>query len=101
MIIYSEDLKRKFDSVEECQAAEAEYAEEQKKLAEEKKHLKEERAARAKEVDEAFKKIRVAQDEYNELLKAFINDYGSYHSTYTSTNDIPDVFELFKPFWCI
>ena len=66
-----------------------------------KKAMKEKRAARAKEIDEAFKEIRVAQDKYNDLVKKFIKDYGSYHSTYTSSDDMPDVFELLKPFWCI
>ena len=101
MIIYSEVLKKEFDTVEACEKAEAEYKAEQEKINEEKKAMKEERAARAKEIDEAFKEIRVAQDKYNDLVKKFIKDYGSYHSTYTSSDDIPDVFELLKPFWCI
>ena len=101
MIIYSEILKKEFDTVEACEKAEAEYKAEQEKINEEKKVMKEKRAARAKEIDEAFKEIRVAQDKYNNLVKKFIKDYGSYHSTYTSNDDIPDVFELLKPFWCI
>ena len=101
MIIYSEVLKKEFDTVEACEKAEAEYKAEQEKINEEKKAMKEKRAARAKEIDEAFKEIRVAQDKYNDLVKKFIKDYGSYHCTYTSRDNIPDVFELLEPFWCI
>ena len=101
MIIYSEILKKEFDTVEARKEAEAQYNAQQDKLTQEKKARKQERAARAQEIDEAFKEIRVAQDKYNDLVKKFIKDYGSYHSTYTSSDDIPDVFELLKPFWCI
>ena len=37
--------------------------------------LKETRAARAKEVEDAFNKA-------NELLNKFVEDYGSFHYTY-------------------
>ena len=47
MIIYSEVLKKEFDTVEACEKAEAEYKAEQEKINEEKKAIKEERAARA------------------------------------------------------
>jgi hypothetical protein len=39
-----------------------------------------EKEARKKEVDEAF-------DTYNELLKAYIKDYGSYSTTYANDYD--------------
>ena len=41
MIIYSEVLKKEFDTVEACEKAEAEYKAEQEKINEEKKARKE------------------------------------------------------------
>lgn len=81
MKFYSEQLNKLFDSVEELKAAEdkvnaAKKAEEEKKAA-----LKAQREERAKEVEEAFKLASEAQSKANELLKEFIKDYGSFHTT--------------------
>lgn len=70
MKYYSEKLKKVFDDVKSLDKAEKEFDE--KQAIELKK--KEERASRAKEVEDAWKK-------YQELLKAFIKDYGSYHQS--------------------
>ena len=69
-MFYSEDLKRYFDTEEECLKAEEEYKE--KHALEIKK--KEERIAEAKAVEEAYKK-------YLELRSEFIKKHGSYHMT--------------------
>ena len=75
MIIYSEITKQKYNSVEECQAAEEAYAAE--KLAKEKvaKKLEEERKLRAEEVDKALEEVKIAIDKYNQLKQAFLKDY--------------------------
>ena len=50
---------------------------------------REERAARAKEVDEAYQ-------HYQELLKKFLDDYGYYHRT-DKKGDI-DFFQVFNDY---
>lgn len=86
MKYYSEKLKTLFNSVEELNAAEVEFDNKQAAIIK----AREERAARAKEVDEAYKK-------YLELRNAFVKDYGSYHYSITQTTDKPvDVFSIFN-----
>lgn len=75
--VYSKKLNKVFDTVAELEAAEKELSE--KELAEKKK--KEERSARAKEVEEAYKKVDEAKKVADDLLEAFIKDYGSYHTS--------------------
>lgn len=80
MYIYSEKTKKRYETVEECLNAEAEF---EKALAEEKAHkekLATERKDRAKEVEEAFKKA-------NTLLNNFVKDYGSFHFTFGNETD--------------
>lgn len=88
MYIYSEKTKKRYDTVEECVNAEKEYdealAEEQAK----KEKLVTERKERAKEVEESIKKT-------NDLIKAFINDYGSFHTTLKTDYSPFDWFDLF------
>ena len=70
------------------------------KKTEEEKLKKEQRAKRAKEVEEAYKAVIEANKVFNEKRNAFIKDYGSYHMTYSNTQDtINDIFEtVFKFF---
>ena len=82
MKYYSELVKKNFDSEQECLDAEKKY--------------KEERAARAKEVNEAYKK-------YLELRAKFLEDYKSFHMTLTE-KDLPalnsvNLWDLFDRFW--
>lgn len=82
MYIYSEKTKERYNTVDECLEAEAKF---DKAVAEEKakeEKLKSERKDRAKEVEDAFKTA-------NNLLENFLEDYGSFHFTYTSENDNP------------
>jgi septation ring formation regulator EzrA len=81
MKFYSENLKTLFDTVEDLEAAEKEY---QAKLKAE-QEKKNERKTRAKEVEDARVK-------YMELLRQFIADYGSYHSTVKEGDN--DLFTL-------
>lgn len=72
MKIYSELTRQEYPTVEACLADEELF---KKKKAEEeakRKELAETRKARAKEVEDAYKHA-------NELLNAFVKDYGSFH----------------------
>ena len=51
-----------------------------------KEQLKADRATRAKEVEDAFKAIAAANKNYQDLLNAFVKDYGSYHCTIRDDN---------------
>lgn len=85
MKFYSEDLKTLFNTVEELEAAEEQYRS-RIKAEQEKKN---QRKTRAKEVEDARVK-------YMELLKQFIADYGSYHSTVKSgDNDFFTLVDMF------
>lgn len=84
MKYYSEKLKKFYDTVETLETAEKEY---------DKAHAAEiakqkERKARADEINEAWKEVVKVQKHYDELLDKFIKDYGSYHATYTSSDEI-------------
>jgi hypothetical protein len=99
MKYYSEKLNKFFDNDEACLKAEEAF--DKKKADEElrQKKLKEERAARAKEVEEAYKAIVDAKTKYAELKNKFIADYGSFHQTFNFKTDIPtgnwnDLFNL-------
>ena len=94
MKIYSEELKKLFDTVEDCEKAEAAHrkAEEEKKAAEQKKA--ENRKARAKEVEDALKAAVEARAKYDKLLQDFCKDYGAFH--YSFTNDDEDIFDFFR-----
>lgn len=78
--VYSNKTKKAYKSIEEARAAEAEYD----KAAAEKAKKASERESRAKEIAEARKHLQ-------ELERAFIKDYGSYHYTFTS-DDLYDEF---------
>ena len=74
-----------YDSAEELQNAEDKAtAEEQKKLA-----LKSQREERAKAVEQALQEAKEAQKKANDLLRDFVKDYGSFHTS------------LREPFECI
>ena len=86
MKFYSENLKKLFDSAEDCAKAEAEAkkVEEEKRIAEQKKA--ESRKARAKEVEDALKAATEARANYEKLLRDFCKDYGSFHYSFNSDN---------------
>lgn len=106
MKYYSETLDKLFDDEEKLFEAEKQ-AEEEKKQREielaKKKELAEikrkERAEDAKEVEEAFKAVKEAEDEYYKKLTDFINKHGYYHYSSKDVGDFPSVFSLFKPFF--
>ena len=92
---YSDMLNQYFDT--EAAAIEAEKAEAEKRALIEKakaekeakaKKAAEERKARAKEIEVAHKAMIEAEKTYNELVDAFVKDFGSYHMTYSSSQDL-------------
>jgi len=106
---YSRILKKPFNNLSDLKSAEDEY---NKAHAEEIKKS-EERKARAKEVEDAYKEIFVLEKEkqqavdaanrrYIELRNAFIRDYGSFHTSYTETYEMPKRINLntfFSDLW--
>ena len=100
--VYSDILNRIFNTVEELEAAEQEYArqqEEKDRLRKEKERqvaeLKEKRAARAKEIEDALKERDALDKKINELVRAFTRDYGSFHWTYKGDTDGSSLFKTF------
>lgn len=89
MEYYSTKTKKLYKEVAELEAAEKDFDE--KQAAGLKK--RDERAARAKQVEDAYKK-------YVELLDAFIQDYG-YYVDYkkTSSNELSKLLEAFFVNW--
>lgn len=89
----SEITGKAYNSEKECLEAEKVFVEteKKKKAAEEKKAA--ERTKRAKEVEEAYQTAVNANKAYRDVLNKFIDDYGSFHMTYSDTNNlIDDVF---------
>lgn len=93
MKYYSEKLKKVYDTVEQLDTAEKEYDEAHAaEIAKQK-----ERKARAEEISNARKDAIKAQEHYDELIKQFVKDYGSYHATYTDENsgELSNVMDVF------
>ena len=86
MKFYSEKLDRLFDSQKSCDEAEEAH---EKALAEaeaKKKALTEKRTERAKEVENLYKEASEATKKYETALRQFIKDYGSYHTTFKTSD---------------
>ena len=94
MLYYSEILNKKFVTEEELRAAEEKYAQKQKEKENEAIQRKED----AKKVEDAAnhflevkretsKTVQAAYDEFVKLRDQFIQKYGGWHYTFTSTND--------------
>lgn len=108
MKIYSEKTNKEYATVDECLAAERQYdeavakakAEKEKALAEKKakeEKLNAERKARAEEVEKAYKAVIEANKTYQEVLRLFVKDYGSFHMTLRDDN-IADPFSILRIF---
>lgn len=95
MKYYSEALDKLFATEQDLVVAEkkAREAEAAKKKADEEK--KKNRATRAKEVEVALKEANIAQAEAIKKLKAFINDYGYYHTSYASDDVAESTYDTF------
>lgn len=101
--IYSDKTNKFYPSLEEANKAEFELKEKEnlekikkeRELAEAKERkekLAAERKARAAEIEDARKEMVEAQHKYKELVTKFTKDYGTYHFTSTSVEDIPTLF---------
>ena len=88
MVIYSEKTKQRYDTVQECIAAETEYDREQSRIAEEKKKIQQEKEARQKELAEAHQAAVDAEENYRKLFASFVKDYGG-DALGTETKVIP------------
>lgn len=93
MYIFSEKLNKKFDTVEACVAAEKEYDKQVEEAKAKKAALTAERSARAKKVEEAYKKVSEANKAYKELLNQFCKDYGSFHMTLKNVDPFISLFD--------
>lgn len=93
MKFYSEQLNKLFDSAEELQAAEDKVMAAKKAEEEKKAQLKATREARAKEVEAAFQAVNEANKKANELLNAFVKDYGSFHTSVKGA--VPTIWDAF------
>ena len=115
---YVGDDGKKYNTLEECETADKEYAEIHAKELEEKKVRKE----RAEEVNKAYQefieiakqgqkrvddvaheeqeKIDAAKKHYRELYNNFCKDYGKYISVTTANDDSwTDLFKMFDSFF--
>ena len=72
MKIYSEITRQEYPSVEACLADEELFKKKKEEEEAKRKELAETRKTRAKEVEDAYKHA-------NDLLDAFVKDYGSFH----------------------
>ena len=121
MKFYSEKLNKLFDSAEACQQAEFRAKEEEnrqrilaeRKAAEEKEKKEKEaadRKAMAAEIEKARitmlevqknckEQIDAAQKDYRNKIDAFVKQYGSYHWSSNSADDIPTLFDIIDPFF--
>lgn len=95
MKFYSDITKKLYDTSEALKKDEKAVtnSEAEKKAAEAKKSA--ERAARAKEVEDAYKAEVEAHAKYIKLRNQFVDDYGSFHMSYTTST--PEV-EVYSPY---
>jgi hypothetical protein len=99
MKYYSETLNKVFENEKDCLNAEKEYKAKVEAEEKRKKELADSRKARAKEVEDAYKAVIDAQKHYNELKNKFVDDFGSFHMTFSTTDDFHSLFsDLFRIF---
>lgn len=99
MKYYSETLNKVFENEKDCLDAEKEHKEKVEAEEKRKKELADSRKVRAKEVEDAYKAIIDAQKHYNELKNKFVEDFGSFHMTFSTTDDFHSLFsDLFRIF---
>lgn len=95
MKYYSEETKKMYNSEKECADATTAFLAEKEKAEAEAKAKKEKRSERAKEVELAREKMRDAQKNYADVLNQFVKDYGTYHWSTSSVEDLPLCLSLF------
>lgn len=95
MKYYSEETKKFYNSEKECVEATKAFLDERQKAEAEAKAKKEKRSERAKEVELAREKMRDAQKNYADVLNQFVKDYGTYHWSTSSVDELPLCLSLF------
>lgn len=102
MKYFSEITNKCYDTMAECQKAEAirQKEIEDAKREEEARKQKEKaknaaRAEAAKKVEAARKAMVEAERAYKDELTSFCKTYGSYHTTVDSFDDLPHLFSMF------
>ena len=99
MKYYRENVNKVFENEKDCLDAEKEYKEKVEEEEKRKKELADSRKVRAKEVEDAYKAIIDAQKHYNNLKNKFVEDFGSFHMTFSTTDDFHSLFsDLFRIF---
>lgn len=98
MKYFSEKTKKLYDDEAKLREEEAAFDAKQAKIEAEKKALTEARKERAKEIEAAYremqaknKEARNAEKHYYELRNKFVKDFGSFHMTVSSTENMPVV----------
>lgn len=79
MIIYSEKTEQKYNSVEECLAAEAEFDDAKHKEEIQKEELKKLKQARAQEIADAYQSIVDARTHFKTLVENYEQEFGKIH----------------------
>lgn len=100
MKYYSDVTQRFYDNAEACVKAEKDAIAAQEKEKKEKERLANERKTRAAEVEDARKAMVAAQKKYQEVLEAFIKQFGSYHLSLDGEDAKAashTLFDLFNP----
>jgi phage I-like protein len=97
MKYYSEELKKFYDSAEECSDAEKKFEEEMFAAETKRKALAEKRSARAEEVEQAYAALSDARKTYYDKLNEFVKDYGSFHMSIKGVDEDP--FQFFTEFF--
>lgn len=102
-IYYSELLNKQFATEEECLNAEKAYNEKVLAKQEAENKLKEEKAARAKEVENAYTEFKNAEkvyaekrNKYIELRNGFVKDYDKFHMTIRDESPIITFEDLIR-----
>lgn len=95
MKYFSEKLNKLFDSADACAEAETTHDKEVAEKEAKQKALADARAARAKEVEDLYKDAVEAKKLYNEALRAFIKDYGSFHATFKNVDPFFSLLDWF------
>lgn len=88
MKYFSEKTKKFYETEEACVEAEQKFDQAIQEEKDKKNKLAAERKKRAAELEQVAKNLMDARKHYDELVDAFIKDYGSYHiSLYDKDDD--------------
>lgn len=99
MIYMSELTGKKYNTAEECEAADKKYEEQAALEKKRKDELAAERKAAAHDVEEKLKAASEANKAYKEALTNFCKKYGTYHTSISNVDDINSIFDWYDLFW--